>query len=120
MLGCERQSCYALLGAGPLMRQWRARAHSRPRSLAARVRTLRPERGWTREEIAARAGIALAIYRAFKRPDSFRWRASVPCRHQRIRIGIVRPDGVQVIPIGALGPLSSGFAPAPTPSARGR
>jgi transcriptional regulator with XRE-family HTH domain len=36
-------------------------------SVAARVRVLRLERGWTQEEIAARAGIALATYRAFER-----------------------------------------------------
>jgi transcriptional regulator with XRE-family HTH domain len=36
-------------------------------SIAARVRALRLERGWTQEEIAARSGIALATYRAFER-----------------------------------------------------
>jgi transcriptional regulator with XRE-family HTH domain len=42
-------------------------AHEVARSVAARVRALRLERGWTQQETAARAGIALPTYRAFER-----------------------------------------------------
>jgi transcriptional regulator with XRE-family HTH domain len=37
------------------------------RSLAHRVKTLRLDRGWTQQEIAERAGLALATYRRFER-----------------------------------------------------
>ena len=37
------------------------------RSLAGRVKTLRLERGWTQQEAAGRAGLALATYRRFER-----------------------------------------------------
>jgi transcriptional regulator with XRE-family HTH domain len=37
------------------------------RGIADRVRALRLDRGWTQEEVAARAGLALATYRAFER-----------------------------------------------------
>ncbi|HEX6746677.1 MAG TPA: helix-turn-helix transcriptional regulator [Longimicrobium sp.] len=37
------------------------------RSLAERVRALRLQRGWTQQELAARAGLTLATYRRFER-----------------------------------------------------
>ncbi|HEX8830621.1 MAG TPA: helix-turn-helix transcriptional regulator [Longimicrobium sp.] len=37
------------------------------RTLAQRVRALRLENGWTQEETAERAGLALATYRQFER-----------------------------------------------------
>lgn len=37
------------------------------RTLARRVRALRLERGWTQQEVAERAGLALATYRTFER-----------------------------------------------------
>jgi transcriptional regulator with XRE-family HTH domain len=37
------------------------------RMLARRVRTLRLDRGWTQQELAERAGLALATYRRFER-----------------------------------------------------
>ena len=37
------------------------------RSLAGRVRALRLQRGWTQQELAARAGLTLATYRRFER-----------------------------------------------------
>ncbi|WP_331051445.1 helix-turn-helix transcriptional regulator [Longimicrobium sp.] len=37
------------------------------RSLAARVRELRLQRGWTQQEMAERAGLTLATYRRFER-----------------------------------------------------
>ena len=37
------------------------------RSLADRVRALRLQRGWTQQELAARAGLTLATYRRFER-----------------------------------------------------
>ena len=36
--------------------------------LARRVKALRLDRGWTQEELAVRAGIALATFRQFERP----------------------------------------------------
>lgn len=36
-------------------------------SLARRVRALRLDRGWSQQEIAERAGLALATYRRFER-----------------------------------------------------
>jgi transcriptional regulator with XRE-family HTH domain len=36
-------------------------------AMAARIRALRLERGWTQQELADRAGIAFATYRAFER-----------------------------------------------------
>jgi transcriptional regulator with XRE-family HTH domain len=38
--------------------------------LSRRVKQLRLERGWTHEEIARRAGLALATYRRFERTGS--------------------------------------------------
>src|SRR5688572_19804821 len=38
--------------------------------LARRVKQLRLERGWTHQEIAQRAGLALATYRRFERTGS--------------------------------------------------
>jgi transcriptional regulator with XRE-family HTH domain len=35
--------------------------------LARRVKSVRLERGWTQEEVAERAGLAVATYRAFER-----------------------------------------------------
>lgn len=37
------------------------------RTLARRVKALRLERGWTQQEIAERAGLALATYQRFER-----------------------------------------------------
>ena len=37
------------------------------RSLAARVRALRLQRGWTQQEMAERSGLTLATYRRFER-----------------------------------------------------
>lgn len=37
------------------------------RTLARRVKVLRLERGWTQQETAERAGLALATYRVFER-----------------------------------------------------
>jgi transcriptional regulator with XRE-family HTH domain len=37
------------------------------RNLARRVKALRLERGWTQQEVAERAGLALATYRIFER-----------------------------------------------------
>lgn len=37
------------------------------RLLARRVRTLRLQRGWTQQEIAARSGLTLPTYRRFER-----------------------------------------------------
>ena len=37
------------------------------RNLACRVKALRLERGWTQQEVAERAGLALATYRIFER-----------------------------------------------------
>jgi HTH-type transcriptional regulator / antitoxin HipB len=37
------------------------------RTLAGRIRTLRLERGWTQQETAERAGLALGTYRLFER-----------------------------------------------------
>jgi transcriptional regulator with XRE-family HTH domain len=37
------------------------------RTLAGRVKVLRLDHGWTQEEFAARAGVALATYRQFER-----------------------------------------------------
>jgi transcriptional regulator with XRE-family HTH domain len=37
------------------------------RALARRVKVLRLERGWTQQEVAGRAGLALATYRIFER-----------------------------------------------------
>jgi transcriptional regulator with XRE-family HTH domain len=37
------------------------------RALARRVKALRLERGWTQQEVAERAGLALATYRCFER-----------------------------------------------------
>lgn len=37
------------------------------RALARRVKALRLERGWTQQEVADRAGLALATYRIFER-----------------------------------------------------
>ena len=37
------------------------------RALARRVKALRLERGWTQQEVAERAGLALATYRIFER-----------------------------------------------------
>lgn len=37
------------------------------RMLAGRVRALRLDRGWTQQEVAERAGLALATYRRFER-----------------------------------------------------
>ena len=37
------------------------------RALARRVKVLRLERGWTQQETAERAGLALATYRRFER-----------------------------------------------------
>jgi transcriptional regulator with XRE-family HTH domain len=37
------------------------------RTLARRVKVLRLDRGWTQEEAAGRAGLALATYRQFER-----------------------------------------------------
>jgi transcriptional regulator with XRE-family HTH domain len=36
-------------------------------TLAQRVKVLRLDRGWTQEEVARRAGLALATYRQFER-----------------------------------------------------
>ena len=41
--------------------------HDIARTLAQRTKALRLDRGWTQEEIAERAGIALATYRRFER-----------------------------------------------------
>ena len=38
--------------------------------LAKRVKQIRLERGWTHEEIARRAGLAIATYRRFERTGS--------------------------------------------------
>lgn len=38
--------------------------------LARRVKQIRLERGWTHEEIARRAGLAIATYRRFERTGS--------------------------------------------------
>ena len=37
------------------------------RTLAGRAKSLRLERGWTQQEVALRAGLALATYRRFER-----------------------------------------------------
>jgi transcriptional regulator with XRE-family HTH domain len=37
------------------------------RTVAQRVKTLRLDRGWTQQELAERAGLALATYRQFER-----------------------------------------------------
>jgi len=37
------------------------------RMLAGRVKALRLDRGWTQEDLAERAGLALATYRRFER-----------------------------------------------------
>ncbi len=37
------------------------------RALAGRVKVLRLDHGWTQEEVAERAGLALATYRQFER-----------------------------------------------------
>lgn len=37
------------------------------RTLAGRIKLLRLDRGWTQEEAAKRAGVALATYRQFER-----------------------------------------------------
>lgn len=40
------------------------------RTLAARVKALRLQRGWTQREAAERAGLAVATYRRFERTGS--------------------------------------------------
>lgn len=70
------------------------------RALARRVKVLRLERGWTQQETAERAGLALATYRRFERTG---------------RISLERLLKLAVI-LDARGGFEHLFAPAPARS----